>query len=121
MLAVCFEVCVSLHQDESDVLGSLYISVADTAYVTCPQTKTKVILNYLEDGWITKAQNRVEGLMYTYDPENDNKTPKIKDIPEKDIIARIEGSWTDKLYYSLGSGPFSSAEVSFCVRYSYMC
>jgi hypothetical protein len=27
------------------------------------------------------------------------------------VIARIEGSWTDKIYYTLGSAPFATAEV----------
>lgn len=47
--------------------------------------------------------------MFTYDPENDVKAQKIRDVPIKDIIARIEGSWMDKVYYTLGSDPFASA------------
>jgi hypothetical protein len=92
--------------------GTLTISVTEHCYVTCAETKTKAILNYVEDGWITRAQNKVEGIIYSYDPENEtNKTPKIKEVPEKDIIARIEGSWMEKLQYTLGSMPFALAEV----------
>lgn len=91
--------------------GKLSISVADTCYVTCEKTKLKVILTYLEEGWLGKAQNKVEGVMFKYDPENDDKS-KIKDVPEKDVVARIDGCWQDKIYYSLGSQPFSKANVS---------
>jgi len=51
------------------------------------------------------------GVIFTYDPENDIKTQKIADVPEASIIARIEGIWTDKIYYSLGSGPVASATL----------
>lgn len=88
--------------------GSLSVTVADVCYITCPKTKIKVILHYLEEGWLGKTQNKVEGVIFTYDPENDNKT-KIRDVPDKDVLARIEGCWHDKIYYSLGSGPVSKA------------
>ncbi|KAL8943273.1 MAG: hypothetical protein Q9216_001184 [Gyalolechia sp. 2 TL-2023] len=80
--------------------GSLSITVADTCYVTCPKSRIKVILHYLEEGWLGKTQNRVLGVVFNYDPENDNKA-KIKDVPEKDVLARIEGCWQDKIYYTL--------------------
>ncbi|KAL8960670.1 MAG: hypothetical protein Q9193_002667 [Seirophora villosa] len=80
--------------------GSLSITVADICYITCPKSKTKVILHYLEEGWLGKAQNRVHGVVFRYDPDNDNTT-KIKDIPEKDVLARLEGCWQDKVYYTL--------------------
>lgn len=62
----------------------------------------------MEEGWLGKTQNKVEGVIFTYDPDNDNKT-KIKDVPDKDVLARIEGCWHDKIYYSLGSGPVNKA------------
>ncbi|KAI4167288.1 MAG: hypothetical protein LQ343_007332 [Gyalolechia ehrenbergii] len=80
--------------------GSLSITVADTCYVTCPKSRIKVILHYLEEGWLGKTQNRVLGVVFSYDPEIDNKF-KIKDVPEKDVLARIEGCWQDKIYYTL--------------------
>ncbi|KAK7521620.1 oxysterol-binding protein-like protein [Phyllosticta citriasiana] len=86
--------------------GSLSVTVADVCYITCPRTRIKVILHYLEEGWLGKTQNRVEGVIFTYDPQNDTKT-KIKDVSDKDVLARIEGSWHDKVYYTLGSQAFS--------------
>ncbi|KAF2033393.1 hypothetical protein EK21DRAFT_98385 [Setomelanomma holmii] len=86
--------------------GSLSVSVADSCYITCPKTGLKVILEYLEEGWLGRTQNKVVGVIFKYDPKNDTFT-KIKDVPEKDVTARIEGSWQDKVYYTLGSKPFN--------------
>ncbi|KAF2466647.1 oxysterol-binding protein-like protein [Lindgomyces ingoldianus] len=88
--------------------GSLSVSVADSCYVTCAKTKTKVILQYLEEGWLGRTQNKVEGVIFKYDPDNDTKT-KVKDVPDKDVLARIEGCWQDKVYYTLGSQPFNKS------------
>lgn len=82
--------------------GSLSVTVGDQCYVTCPKTKIKTILYYKEEGWLGKSQNRVEGVVFRYDPENDNKTV-IRDIPEKDVLARIQGNWKEKVYFSLGA------------------
>ena len=64
----------------------------------------------MEEGWLGKTQNKVEGAIFKYDPDNDNKV-KIKDIAEKDVLARIEGCWQEKIYYSLGGKPLSKADV----------
>ncbi|KAB8076698.1 hypothetical protein BDV29DRAFT_169585 [Aspergillus leporis] len=80
--------------------GALAITVSDTCYLTCPKTRIKVILQYLEDGWLGRAQNRVEGVVFRYDPDMDNTT-KIKDVPEGDILAKISGSWHGQVYYTL--------------------
>lgn len=78
--------------------GALSISVADTCYVTCPQTRIKAILTYLPDGWLSAAQHKVTGVIFRYDPEHDDKT-KIKEVSEEDVLARIEGCWQGKIYY----------------------
>ena len=62
--------------------------------------KIKVILHYAEESWVGKSQNKVNGVIFTYDPENDNKT-KIKEVPEKDILATLEGCWHEQVYYVL--------------------
>lgn len=80
--------------------GSLSVTVADSCFLTCRKTKIKAILNYLEESWLGKTQNKVNGVVYTYDPENDNKT-RIKDVPEKDVLARLEGCWHDQIFYTL--------------------
>jgi hypothetical protein len=68
--------------------------------VTCAKTRIKVILQYLEEGWVGRSQNRVEGVIFRYDPADDNKT-KIKDVPHGDILARINGCWREQIYYTL--------------------
>lgn len=95
----------------SHVTGSLSVSVADTCYITCPKTGLKVILEYQEEGWLGRSQNLVKGVIFKYDPKNDNIT-KIKDVSDKEVLARIEGAWTDKVYYTLGSKPFNKTAVS---------
>ncbi|KAI9816510.1 MAG: hypothetical protein M1827_001642 [Pycnora praestabilis] len=80
--------------------GSLSVTVADTCFVTCPKSRIKVILQYLEEGWLGKTQNKVQGVMFNYDPENDSKK-RIKDVPDKDILGTLEGCWWDKVYFTL--------------------
>jgi len=80
--------------------GSLYISVSDTCYITCPQSKIKTILTYAEEGWLGRAQNKVFGVVFRYDPENDKYT-RIKDVPDKDVLAKIDGCWQEQIFYWL--------------------
>lgn len=84
------------------IRGSLSVTVADTCFITCPKTKIKVILYYQEESWLGKTQNRVQGVICTCDPQNDDRT-RIKDVPEKDILARLEGCWTDQVHYTLSA------------------
>ncbi|KAH6653085.1 hypothetical protein BKA67DRAFT_519567 [Truncatella angustata] len=87
--------------------GALSVSVGESAYVTCPKTKLKCILEYIEDGWLGRAQNRMEGVIFRYDPDNDTKT-RIKDVADKDVLIRLGGSWKDKIVYTVGPKPVSS-------------
>lgn len=81
------------------IRGSLAVTVADTCFVTCPKTRTKTILHYLEEGWLGKTQNRVTGVVFRYDPDNDTRT-RIRDVPEKDVLVKLEGSWHDQIHYT---------------------
>ncbi|KAI1333737.1 hypothetical protein F5Y15DRAFT_326173 [Xylariaceae sp. FL0016] len=87
--------------------GSLSVTVGDMAYITCPSTKLKAILNYVEEGWLGRAQNKVEGVIFKYDPEKDDKT-RIKDVPDSDVVARLGGAWKDKIVFTLGPKPVDS-------------
>jgi oxysterol-binding protein-related protein 9/10/11 len=80
--------------------GSLYVAVADTCSITCPQTRQKCILTYVEESWFGKAQNRVHGLVYRYDPADDKYT-RVKDVPDKDVLAKIEGCWQEQITYTI--------------------
>ncbi|KAI9708696.1 MAG: hypothetical protein M1828_002680 [Chrysothrix sp. TS-e1954] len=88
--------------------GSLSITVADTCYVTCAKTRLKAILHYLDEGWVGKSQNRMQGVVFKYDPNNNNKT-RIKDVPDSDVIGRIEGCWQEQIYFTRGSKPFDKS------------
>lgn len=48
----------------------------------------------------------MEGVVYTYTPSTDNIT-RIKDVPADQVLARIEGVWVDKIYYTLGKEDFA--------------
>ncbi|CAN8104950.1 unnamed protein product [Discula destructiva] len=87
--------------------GSLSVTVGDTAYITCPDTKLKAILNYYDEGWLRGSTNKMEGIIFKYDPENDDKI-KIKDVPEDDIVVRLNGAWKEKIQFTVGSKPFES-------------
>ncbi|OJJ43346.1 hypothetical protein ASPZODRAFT_136189 [Penicilliopsis zonata CBS 506.65] len=80
--------------------GALSITVADSCYFYCPKTKIKAILQYLEEGWIGRSQNKVEGVIFRYNPDNDT-TNRIKDVPESDILCRISGSWHGQIFYTV--------------------
>ncbi|OQN98899.1 hypothetical protein B0A48_15245 [Cryoendolithus antarcticus] len=89
--------------------GNLNITVADTCFVICQRTGLKVILHYLEEGYFGKTQNKVEGVIYrTADPEKDTLT-RIKDVADKDVLGRIDGSWQNQVYFSPGPGAFKSS------------
>lgn len=91
--------------------GTLSVSVGDTAYVTCPETKLKAILNYFDEGWLRGSTNKMEGIIFRYDPENDNKT-KIKDVPDSDIVVRLSGAWKDKIQFTMGPKPVVSMPIA---------
>ena len=82
------------------IRGSLSVTVADTCFVTCPKNGLKVILHYLEEGWLGKAQNKVIGFIYKCDTNTDKRT-RLKDVHESEILARLEGGWQDKVFYTL--------------------
>lgn len=93
------------------IRGSLNVTVADTCFISCPRTGIKVILHYLEEGYFGKTQNKVEGVVYKCDVEKDNTT-RIKDVPDKNVLGRIDGCWTDKVYFIYGNTEWKKAAVS---------
>jgi hypothetical protein len=81
--------------------GSLSISVGEQCIVTCAQSGIKTILHYAEEAWLGKSQNRVDGLIFRYDPARD-ETKRLRDVAPADVLARISGNWKDKIYFSMG-------------------
>ncbi|KAL3951896.1 hypothetical protein ACCO45_013613 [Purpureocillium lilacinum] len=84
--------------------GSLSVSVSEMAYFTCPQTKIKAILHYVEEGWLGRTTNKIDGVIFRYDPENDNKS-RVQDVPEEDVLARLSGPWRERVVFTLGPRP----------------
>ncbi|KAK4247173.1 hypothetical protein C7999DRAFT_32442 [Corynascus novoguineensis] len=87
--------------------GALSVSVGDMAYITCPETRLKAILRYYDDGWLGRTTNKVEGIIFRYDPENDDKR-QIQDVPEEEVLVRLGGPWKEKIVFTLGPKPLSS-------------
>lgn len=85
--------------------GNLYVTVSDICTITCAKTGIKVLLNYLEEGFFGKTQNKVEGVIYKCDVETDDTT-KVSSVPDKNILGRIDGCWKDKIYFAPGSAPW---------------
>lgn len=68
----------------------------------------KAILQYMEEGWLGKSQNRMQGVIFKYDPNNDDKT-RIKDVADSDIVARLDGCWHEQIHWSKGSRSFDKS------------
>ena len=91
--------------------GALSVTVGDTAFISCPQTKLKAILNYFDEGWLGRSTNKVEGIIFRYDPDKDDKI-RIKDVPDGDILVRLGGAWKEKVVFTMGPNPVVSGRIS---------
>ena len=100
--------------------GSPSVTITDSCYITCQQTRIKVILHYLEEGWLSKSQNKVLGVIYRYDHENDRRT-RIKDVPEQDVLAKLEGCWQRQVYFTLAGSSVCSEAVEVIKRSLNFC
>ncbi|OAA59845.1 oxysterol-binding protein [Niveomyces insectorum RCEF 264] len=89
--------------------GALSISVGDVAYVTCPETGLKAILQYYDaGGWLGRSTNLVDGVIFRYDPANPDAAPnRIQDVPAADVLARLHGAWKEKIVFTLGGKPLA--------------
>ncbi|KAL7910928.1 hypothetical protein GGI35DRAFT_446025 [Trichoderma velutinum] len=90
--------------------GTLSVSVSEMAYITCPDTKIKAILHYVEEGWLGRTTNKIDGVIFKYDPENDDKN-RVQDVPDEDVLARLSGPWKEKVVFSLGPRPMKTVPV----------
>jgi len=83
--------------------GALSVTVGEQAYISCSKTKLKVILRYYDEGW-TRSINKVEGVIFRYDPDKDDKW-NIKDVPDEDVLVRLGGPWKERIVFTLGPKP----------------
>ncbi|KAI9286493.1 oxysterol-binding protein [Umbelopsis sp. AD052] len=77
--------------------ASLYATISDNCYMTCPKSKLKAIVEYKDEKWIGKPKFELRGLIFTYDPNNDTIN-KLKNVPSADVLATIEGSWRTQIH-----------------------
>ncbi|KAG5936402.1 hypothetical protein E4U60_002564 [Claviceps pazoutovae] len=87
--------------------GSLSVSVSEMSYITCPETKLKAILHYVEEGWLGRTTNKIDGVIFRYDPENDTKS-RVQDVPDEDVLIRLSGPWREKIVFTIGPRPVKS-------------
>ncbi|GAA93929.1 uncharacterized protein L969DRAFT_167801 [Mixia osmundae IAM 14324] len=87
--------------------GAPAILLADQTYITCTNEsksgkQLRTLLAYVDESWLGKAKYAVEGVIYECE-EGREQYDKIKRVPDKDVLARIEGSWRGALRYKLTS------------------
>jgi hypothetical protein len=80
--------------------GALSITVQDTCYITCPNTRIKVILHYLDEPWLGMSKYKVEGVIFWYNPAKDT-IKSVRDVPSSDVLGHISGSWVSEIRYAL--------------------
>jgi len=100
--------------------GSLSVSVSEFAYITCPQTRLKAILHYVEEGWLGRTTNKIDGIIFRYDPDKDDKVA-LKDVPLEDILCRLSGPWREKVVFTLGPKPVVCFFISFNLHFFFFC
>ncbi|EPY54296.1 oxysterol binding protein [Schizosaccharomyces cryophilus OY26] len=90
--------------------GSLHINMQDSTYITCPRTRIKAIITYVEERWLGKPRSLVEGVVFRYDPENDCYDT-IKSVPSDCIMATFKGNWRNCIFYNLAGDSESKVLV----------
>jgi hypothetical protein len=79
---------------------SLYVTVGEYCYITCPKSKLAAVLEYKDEPFFGKPKFAVEGKLFRYDPDNDDvKAMKFSKIPDADVVCTIEGSWKGEIFY----------------------
>ncbi len=98
--------------------GGLKLSVGDTAYIRCSKTRMKAIMHYKPDGWVYGPRDQVDGAIFKYDPENDDKT-EVKHVPAEDILAKVSGNWKEKIFLSFAPDFKVSLSPTSCLAPQY--
>ncbi|KAH8810237.1 hypothetical protein DL96DRAFT_1716942 [Flagelloscypha sp. PMI_526] len=100
--------------------GSFYVTVGDSCIITQTGNKHgqnyRAILEYKEEGWISKARYLVEGVIHTYHQGETahEKWLKVKDVPKGKVVAVLEGCWRGVIKWKKTGrpDPAASAESS---------
>lgn len=71
-------------------------------------------MHYVEESWIGKSKNRVEGVVYDMgddEHEGEEEFTRVRDVPTSRIRAKIEGSWISQIYYTIPGSKVGSMSV----------
>lgn len=91
--------------------GSLWVAICDNLYITCrggkrdkgegdDGTRLRAIVEYKDESWITKAKYALEGVIYSYGPNDDpEEYTQAKQVPQDKVLATFEGCWKGKITY----------------------
>ncbi|KAI8607315.1 hypothetical protein BC830DRAFT_165178, partial [Chytriomyces sp. MP71] len=83
--------------------GHPYITVTENTYITCPESRLKLILSYKEEPYFGSPKFQIEGKIFRYDPIADlSKAMRdFKKVPDADVVATVWGQWNGKIYAKL--------------------
>lgn len=79
--------------------GSFWPAVTDTATITCTpgpggQVYLRAIIEYKEEGWLSKPKYAIEGCIYTYEPGAPSASySSLKEVPADRVVVHLQGNW----------------------------
>lgn len=79
--------------------GSLWPAITDTATVTCMPgadsgVHLRAVIEYKEEGWLSKPKYAIEGCIYTYEPNTPSASySTLKEVPANRVVVQLAGNW----------------------------
>ncbi|KAI3625075.1 hypothetical protein CBS9595_000436 [Malassezia furfur] len=79
--------------------GSFWPAVTDIATITCtPGAGSNVyyraIVEYKEEGWLSRPKYAIEGCVYTYEPGTPSASyTALKEVPANRVVVQLQGNW----------------------------
>lgn len=106
--------------------GSFYITVSESTVVSCTggpgwtipggrdkgkKVGLRTIIDFREESWIGKPHFALDGVIHTYDLNDDGKDGwqswmRVKHVPKERIVATLSGSWRHMVKYKLNPAFF---------------
>ncbi|WFC99424.1 hypothetical protein MYAM1_002168 [Malassezia yamatoensis] len=86
--------------------GNFWPAVTDVATITCTPGSQggkyyRAIIEYKEEGWLSKPKYAVEGCIYTYEPGTVSETySSLKQIPSSQVVVQLRGNWRGLITWS---------------------
>ncbi|WFD33091.1 hypothetical protein MSPP1_004148 [Malassezia sp. CBS 17886] len=80
--------------------GSFWPAVTDVATVTCTPAPgsasepLRALIEYKEEGWLSRPKHAVEGCIYRYEPGGPSESYRsMREVPKDCIRAHLQGNW----------------------------